>query len=191
MERLLLPLVLLSLAAPANARDSDLPGFYVGGAIGRGNVQLEDTDTPEDFDSNDTSFKLIAGYRIIDWVAVEVNYASYGQPDDTVFGLGLEAELDALSASAIGLLPLGDFDLFARGGLAYWDVSLRASRFGTEVSEDNVDPLFGFGAQYRAGNVAIRLEWEAMLLGIDDDGDDEADGDDWADMLTLGLTYKF
>jgi hypothetical protein len=120
-----------------------------------------------------------------------VNYASFGQPDDTVFGLGLEAELEAVSASAIGLLPLGSFDLFARGGLAYWDVNLRARDFDVEVSENHVDPLFGFGAQFRAGGLAIRLEWEALLLGIDDDGDDEADGDDWADMLTLGVTYKF
>jgi hypothetical protein len=71
MERFLLPAIVLALAAPAvHARDSELTGFYLGGAVGRANVQLENTDTPEDFDGDDTSFKLVAGYRIIDWVAV-------------------------------------------------------------------------------------------------------------------------
>jgi hypothetical protein len=45
---------------------------------------------------------------------------------------------------------------------------------------------FGFGAQYRFGRVAVRAGLEALLSGFDDD-DDEADGDDWAQMYSIGV----
>lgn len=57
-----------------------------------------------------------------------------------------------MAMSALGLLPLGDFDL---------------------------------------GQLAVRLEYDALLLGFDDDEDDEADGDDWVDLLSVGVTWTF
>ena len=113
------------------------------------------------------------------------------EAEDEVLGLQLQGEFNSFSVSALGLLPLGNFDLFARGGIARWEGSLNAPPFGVEVSEDNTDPLFGFGAQYRTGQLAIRLEYEALLLGFDDDQDDEADGDDWVDLLSVGVTWTF
>jgi hypothetical protein len=184
----------------ALAMDPSLHGFYIGGAIGDATVELEDDQTGATFDADDTGYKIIVGYRIIDWVAVEVNYSDYGNPVDTLFGVDLEASYDAISVSALGMLPLGKFDLFGRLGVSRVDATIRAVRFNVSDSDESTEPMFGFGAQFRPNpNLAIRLEAEGVLLDInndedndfwDDDWDDNDDGD-WVTMLSLGVTYKF
>lgn len=192
MRGYLASIALLALSSNALAADPQLRGFYIGGGFGKANVELEDSESTLDFEGDDTGYKVIAGYRIIDWVAVEANYTHYGEPTDRLLGINLEAEFNSFSVSALGMLPLGAFDLFGRAGIARWEGELRATDFGiSQGGDDNYDPLFGLGAQMRFGNVAIRAEWEALLLGFDDDDDDEADGDDWADMLSLGVTVRF
>lgn len=193
MRRLLLPLVLLAASPAALAMDPSLRGLYIGGGIGEATVELEDDDSFADFKGDDTGYKFILGYRFIDWVAVELNYAQYGEAEDEFLGFTIENEFSALSLSALGMLPLGDFDLFGRLGIANVEGDFRVVNLpGGEDSDDNVEPMFGLGAQYRPmTNLAIRVEWELIQLGFDDDDDDERDGDDWVDMLSLGVTYKF
>lgn len=185
-----LAVLLLLVASVAHANDPRT-GFYIGAGVGTATLELEDSNSTADFDGDDTGFKLAAGYRFLKWIAVEAAYEDYGQPEDDVLGLRLRGEFSSFSVSALGLLPLGDFDLFARGGIARWDGSLTAVPFGVDVSEDNTDPLFGLGAQYRFGQLAVRLEFDALLLGFDDDEDDEADGDDWVNLLSVGVTWTF
>lgn len=193
MRRLLVPLVLLAASPAALAMDPSLRGWYIGGGVGEATVKLEDDDSFADFEGDDTGYKFIFGYRIIDWVAVEMNYARYGEAEDELFGFTFQNEFTALSVSALGMLPLGDFDLFARLGIANVEGDFRVVNLpGTVDSDDNVEPMFGGGAQYRpTPNLAIRAEWELIQLGFDDDDDDERDGDDWVDMISLGVTYKF
>jgi OOP family OmpA-OmpF porin len=182
---------LLFLVASAAYADDPPLGFYLGASVGSATLELEDSNSSADFAGDDTAVKVAAGYRFLKWVAVEASYEDYGQPEDDVLGVRLRGEFSAFSVCALGLLPLGNFDLFARGGIARWDGSLAAVDFGVDVSEDNTDPLFGLGAQYRAGQLAIRLEYEALLLGFDDDADDERDGDDWVDLVSIGVTWTF
>lgn len=189
MQRTVACLMLMALASAAPAQD--LAGFYVGGGIGNATLELEDSESSADFKSDDTGYKLFAGYRIIDWVAVEASYAQYGSPEDRVFGLNLEGDFHSFSVNALGLLPLGSFDLFGRAGIARWEGRLRSTDSGDSAREDNFDPIIGIGAQLRAGRVAVRLEAEALLLSFDDDEDDESDGDDWVDMYSLGILVRF
>ena len=197
----LLPLALCAVSPAALAMDPSLRGFYVGGAIGDATAEFEDDQTGEQFDADDTGYKVIVGYRIIDWVAVELSYSNYGDPVDSFFGVDTEASYDAKSASVLGMLPLGNFDLFGRLGFARLDAKFTAVGFGVSDSQESTEPVFGLGAQYRpASNFAIRLEWEGVLLDAsndddwddfwDDDWDDGSDGD-WVHMLSLGFTYKF
>ncbi len=201
MRWLVLPIALCAVSPAALAMDPSLHGFYIGGAIGDATVELEDDQTGATFDADDTGYKIIVGYRIIDWVAVEVNYSDYGNPVDTLFGVDLEASYDAISVSALGMLPLGKFDLFGRLGVSRVDATIRAVRFNVSDSDESTEPMFGFGAQFRPNpNLAIRLEGEGVLLDInndedndfwDDDWDDDNDDGDWVTMLSLGVTYKF
>jgi OmpA-like transmembrane domain len=179
----------LCVGSVANA--DDLRGFYAGASLGRAELQLEDADSRYDFDGNDTGYQFIAGYRILKWVAVEANYMDYGRPKDDVVGIDLEGQFTSYSLSAVGLWPIRDFDLFARAGIAHWDGSLKVVRTADRTSENHEDALFGFGTQYRMGNLALRLEAENLLLGFDDDGDDRTDGDDWLSLYSVGFTYRF
>ena len=198
MRYLTLPLLLLAASPAAFAKDPTLPGFYVGGGIGQARVQFEDDRSRSDFDDDDFGFKLIAGYRFIDWVAVEANYADYGKPRDHIFGVDLEAGYTAYSASVLGMLPLKNWDLFARLGLSRMDPDFLAVRLGVNNRGPSNEPMFGFGGQYRIDNFAFRAEIESILLddGIDDDDDDwddawETRDSDWVHMLSVGVTYKF
>ena len=204
MRWLLLPVALCAASPAALAMDPSLRGFYIGGAIGDATVDFEDDQTGETFDADDTGYKIIVGYRIIDWVAVEVNFSDYGNPSDRFFGRDLQASYDARSVSALGMLPLGNFDLFGRLGFSRLDAEFRTAGFNGISSEESTEPLFGLGAQFRPNpNLAIRLEWEAVLLDAnndddddwddfwDDDWDDDRDDGDWVSMLSLGVTYKF
>jgi hypothetical protein len=137
-------------------------------------------------------------------VAVELNYSDYGKPVDRIFGIDLESHYKTVSASALGILPLGNFDLFGRLGLARLDSEFRAVGFRGSDSDRATEPVLGMGAQYRANNLAIRVEFEGVLLDAnnrdeedwwdawndDDDWDDHNDSD-WVSMLSLGFTYRF
>lgn len=205
MRWLVLPVALCAVSPAALAMDPSLRGFYIGGAVGDAAVEFEDDQTGEQFDADDTGYKIIVGYRIIDWVAVEVNYSDYGNPVDNYFGLNRQVSYDATSVSALGMLPLGSFDLFGRLGFSRLEGDFKIERFFGSDSQESTEPLFGLGAQFRPNpNLAIRLEWEAILLDASNDDDDDWDNDfwdddwdedrddgDWVSMLSLGVTYKF
>src|SRR5262249_49166672 len=135
----IVPAALLLLFASATYADDPPIGFYIGAGVGSATLELEDSNSSADFKGDDTGAKVLAGYRFLKWVAVEAAYEDYGQPEDDVLGLRLRGDFKSFSVSALGLLPLGDFDLFARGGIARWDGSLEAVNFGIDVSEDNTD----------------------------------------------------
>lgn len=202
MRWLLLPVALCAVSPAALAMDPSLRGFYIGGAVGDATAEFQDDWSGEKFDADDTGYKIIVGYRIIDWVAVEVNYSDYGNPVDDFFGRDLVSSFNGTSVSALGMLPLGNFDLFGRLGITQLEGDFRVVGFSGTVSHEETEPMLGLGAQFRASpNLAIRLEWEAVLLDAsnddddddfwDDDWDDDQDEGDWVSMLSLGFTYKF
>ena len=162
--------VLTSL--PAAAADN---GIYLGGSIGQTGVQIDEFD----YDADATSYKVIAGWRFLDWLAVEGNYIDFGSADDTVSGTRLETDLSGVSLSAVGFLPAGPVDLFARVGAVDWSADLSAEGFGRD-SEDGTDFTYGVGAQFRVWSLSIRAEYEVF---------DFEDAD--VDMLSVGVTWTF
>jgi opacity protein-like surface antigen len=160
---------------PAVAADN---GFYLGGSIGQANLKIDDvTDglTVTDFDGDDTAFKLIAGIRPLDWLGVEAAYVNFGEPEDTVFGQNVKADGDGISAFAVGFLPTGPVDLFAKLGLISWD-----SKISGTFDDDGTDLAYGVGAQFRVLGLSIRAEYEKF---------DISDVD--LDMISVGVTYTF
>jgi hypothetical protein len=159
-------------ALPTLAADN---GIYLGGSIGQTGVQIDEFD----YDADATSYKLIAGWRFLDWLAVEGNYIDFGSADDTVSGTRLETDLSGVSLSAVGFLPVGPVDLFARVGAVDWSADLSAEGFGRD-SEDGTDFTYGVGAQFRVWSLGIRAEYEIF---------DFEDAD--VDMLSIGVTWTF
>lgn len=163
----------LALASvPAIAADN---GIYLGGSIGQSSLDIDEVS----YDASATGYKLIAGWRFIDWLAIEGNYVDFGSGDDSIAGTRVESEADGISLSAVGFLPVGPVDLFARVGMIDWNADLSSPGLGSE-SDDGTDLTYGVGLQFRVWSLGIRAEYE--LFDIED-----AD----VDMISLGVTWTF
>lgn len=159
-------------ASVASAADN---GFYLGASVGDANVEID--EGLAQIDSNDTGFKVIAGFRPLDWLAFEANYVNFGEPEQGQ----LESEADGFSGFVVGFLPIGPVDLFAKGGVVSWDGSVSLKN-GPELSkQDGTDLAYGVGAQFRLLSLSFRAEYE--LFDVDDVKD--------ANMLSIGVTYTF
>jgi len=163
----------LSLASlPAVAADN---GIYLGASVGQSSLQVDDFN----YDASATGYKLIAGWRFLDWLAVEGNYIDFGSGDDRVEGTKIETEADGISLSAVGFLPVGPVDLFARVGAVDWSADLSSPGLDNG-SEDGTDLTYGVGAQFRVWSLSIRAEYEMF---------DVSDAD--LDMISVGVTWTF
>jgi len=163
----------LGLAAlPTLAADN---GVYLGGSIGQSSLQIDDFS----YDADATGYKLIVGWRFLDWLAVEGNYIDFGSGDDSVDGTRVESEADGISLAAVGFLPVGPVDLFARVGAVDWSADLSSPGFGRE-GDDGTDLTYGVGAQFRVWSLSVRAEYE--IFDIDDVD---------VDMISLGVTWTF
>jgi hypothetical protein len=170
---LITAICLFAPAVPALAADN---GFYLGLAVGQANIEVEDvTFSGEDFDADDTGYKLIAGFRPLDWLGLEASYVNFGEPDDTLAGTTVEVEGDGISAFAVGFLPAGPVDLFAKVGLLSWDSRI------VGFNEDGTDLAYGAGVQFRLLSLGVRAEYE--IFDVDDVDD--------LNMISIGVTYTF
>ena len=169
---------LMALASfPSHAVDN---GIYLGASVGQSGVQADNVGFDgSDFDSSATGYKVIAGWRFLDWLAVEGNYVDLGTGDDRVDGERFEVDASGVSLSAVGFLPVGPVDLFARVGAINWDADVTTQ--GVRLSDDGTDFTYGVGAQFRVWSLGVRAEYERF---------DITDADT-VDMISLGVTWTF
>jgi len=168
---------LLALAvSAAHAADN---GVYLGAAVTQTSIDRLTTD----IDLDDTSYKLIAGFRPIDSVAVEVNYVDLGSDRGTLGPVTAQADATAIAAYAIGFFQLPFVDLYGKLGAVRWETKARLLGAGTPISlnDDGTEFAYGAGVQARFGSLAARLEYEKFDLG-DSNG---------AELVSLGLTWTF
>jgi opacity protein-like surface antigen len=109
-------------------------GPYVG--IGWGHFDLK-LDNFNDVDqavnsiahSGDDAWKVDAGYRFNPYFALEADYLNFGTPGDSFQGSGTNGNyalhLSGAAPFAVGTLPLGPFELFAKAGWLFYDSDLR------------------------------------------------------------------
>jgi hypothetical protein len=177
---------LVLAAEPASAKN----GFYVGGSFGRATLKINDLNLDvEEFDykADSTSYKIIFGYRFMGFLAVEGNYIDFGSLSDSIDTIegtvGVNTDLKGFDASAMGMLPLGIADIFAKVGFVSWNADIRAA-IGEIVELDTnsgTDLVFGIGAQVRFKGLAVRAEVEYF---------DIADADS-VYLISLGATFTF
>jgi OOP family OmpA-OmpF porin len=173
------------LAIPAFAADN---GFYLGASVGQ--TQLEIDELGEDIESgdfsgDDMSYKIFAGFRFITFLGVEGSYRDFGAPEDEVAELDgtVTADLTGYDVAAVGYLPLGIADIFAKAGMAAWDaeLSLDAGDLSGSVTDDGEDPFYGLGFQLRFKSFAVRAEIEYF----------DVEGIDGLYMYSVGGSYTF
>jgi opacity protein-like surface antigen len=199
--------LLTALLATPDASCAAEHGWYIGAAYA--NVSADYAPTPElayptDFDNSSRlfggdadpigsqGFKLMAGYRLLDWLAIEADYLDLDGDTEPleIFCVTLpcpdriRADLTSASLSALALWPLGKFDIFARVGVSRWNSKIETfnpdgSRFWSQDVTNN-DGKFGAGAQLHFHKVMARLEYERLRFG-----------GDAADTWSIGVAYSF
>lgn len=163
---------LLACSATAGAADN---GIYLGASLARSMVDIDQGLL--EVDDDDNGFKIIAGVRPLDWLAIEANYIDFGTARDGI----VSAENDAFSAYAVGFFTAGPVDLFGKIGLVKSDASVRVRGLGEVFDEDGTDPTYGFGVQFRVLSISLRAEYEIY----------DVDNVDDLNLFSIGFTYTF
>lgn len=182
--RMLLPALTLALFGTAvQAADN---GVYLGAGVSQ--VKLDNvgkdfnTGNLNDFKLDNTSWKLIGGFRPIDNFAVELNYMDLGSEDKQVGGQTFRADGKAYSGYAVGLIPIGPVDLFAKAGLARWESNATADGpLGFRFDDKGTEFAWGAGVQARLGSLGGRLEYEHF----------DVSHTDGVEALSLGIFWTF
>ena len=187
---LCLVVVLAMVAVPASAIEN---GFYIGGSIGGSSLKVTDFDEELNdlrFSDGDTAYKLFAGIRFLNFLGVEAGYVDLGEPNDVVGESGddpihVQIGLKGWDAFAVGFLPIGPADLFAKVGVVSWDADIIARLVPTDQSDTDsdsgTDAAWGLGVGLRLGKVTLRAEGEQFNI---------ADADD-VYMFSVGATFTF
>jgi OOP family OmpA-OmpF porin len=178
MRKLLLAAAFAISGTAAHASD----GFYVGASVGKSDLQ-DIEDSGFSLHSNDVSWKAIVGFRPIDLFAVEANYMDFGH-DTRDFGIGTaSANAKAFAAYGMGLLPLPFLDVFAKAGVARWQLNGNFTGAGQLFAFDDRGTQFAYGAGWQAnyGALAARFEYDGF----------EVKNSSGLSMYSLGLIWTF
>jgi len=169
----------LSLAAIAPQAAAADNGFYIGAGITQTDF---DVDNLGSGDLDDNSYKLIVGFRPLNWLAVEANYIDLGSTnDDDVF-----IDASAITVSALAIAEVGVIDLYARLGMANWQLDYGIEDFAS-VDEDGWEPTFGVGIGAHFGSIGVRAEYE--MFNTDPNLFEGSDVD--ISTISLSVTYTF
>jgi hypothetical protein len=184
----LLVSVFVAAAAPVSAIDN---GFYVGGSVGGSSLEVRDVNEEFgafSFSDGDTAYKLFAGFRFLNFLAVEAGYVDLGDPNDIIASiegdeLQVQIGVKGWDAFAVGMLPIGPVDLFAKVGVVSWDADIRAVLDDVidNDSDSGTDAAYGIGVALRLGGVSLRAEGEQFNIAEADD----------VYMFSVGATFTF
>jgi hypothetical protein len=148
----------------------ELPGPYLGGAIGAAQVEADGSAFgAQSFRENHSAYKVMFGLRPIARLGLELTYMDFGDP--SVSGSNL-SDVKMRGAAAWGLfyLPVPVVDVYAKLGVARIDSTV--SGFYPTVCTlicvtqpfriDRTDTGLagGVGAQLKLGAAAVRAEYE-------------------------------
>jgi hypothetical protein len=178
--------IMAATVIPASAADN---GFYLGASIGGSSIDVSDFDEELgdlDFSDGDAAYKLFAGYRLMSFFGVEAGYVDLGSPSDTVGDMNdinVKIGVKGWDAFAVGFLPIGPVDIFAKVGLISWDADIRAAFDDLEEddSDSGTDATWGLGVALRLGSFAVRAEAERF----------EIEDADKVYMFSVGGTFTF
>lgn len=184
MKCRIVAIALMALGSAPVLAEND-SGLYIGAGVGQFNVEVDNLDeaqdTVESFDSDDTTFKVFAGYRFNQFIGVELDYIDLGSPEDTVNDLRVKAEINGVAPYLIGTVPLGPIELFAKVGYYFYDIQIDTESVRA-LDESDEDLVYGAGLGITLfEHLHARLEYEII---------DVSDVDD-ANALWLSGAWRF
>ena len=172
-HKILIGGVTLALCAAAGNASAVEHGFYVGGSLGQSESGLRAGNF--NYKDNDVGYKLIAGFRAIKLLALEVNYLDLGRTSSG----GVNAKTKALDGFVMGFLPLPLIDIYGKVGVVSWQTDAHASNFS--LRHNGSDLAYGAGVQVNFSAVSARLEYEGFNVT-------QASK---PSLLSIGVTYTF
>ena len=146
----------LSLAAIAPQAAAADNGFYLGAGITKSEFDVGSASDSLD----DNSYKIIAGFRPFNWLAVEGNFIDLGGESD---GFGTSLDAQAFTVSGLLIAEFAVIDLYARLGMANW--KLDAEFNNLNASDDGWEPTYGVGIGAHFGSIGVRAEYESFQVG--------------------------
>jgi len=176
----------LTFVAPlcASAEGARTEGFYAGANLGVGMPNLK---TPNGVDKDSQAVAgVLAGYKFNPYFAVEGQYTGIGKVTDNVHG---SAKADALSLTAVGILPLNDaFDVYGKLGVAA--TSSKVSGISAYDDATRMGATYGLGAEYHFDKtVSMRVGWDHYKAEVDVNGGGSKSFD--SNVTTVGVVYHF
>lgn len=159
-----LALTIPAAAAQMTSGSAGTPKFYLGAGAGVANFEdnVEFRDLGDvDLDDDDTAYKLFGGYRATPNFGIEGGYRNFGEASAGPFSV----ETDGLDVTGVGFLPLGPVDLFAKGGVIFWNTD----GGGGFPDDDGTDLTYGVGGQLNLGNLFVRVESEWFEMDVPDE----------------------
>jgi hypothetical protein len=173
MRGYLVAMIAVGLLPAGAALADDTTGFYVGGDVGNSTEHFN--SSVFGVNSDNSGFKVAAGFRPLPVFAGEVDYVSFGRASA---GINY-ADTDGVAISALAFLPIPIVDVYGRLGLMNWRVD--ANSPGDSFHHTGSDLTYGVGAGAHWGSFAARLEYERFQVG----------GSTSMQLATVGLTYTF
>jgi opacity protein-like surface antigen len=169
--------VLAGIAPLAQAADN---GFYLGAGITQSDYGLANRLDADEFDDEDSGFKVIAGIRPLDSFGLELNYSDHGDAtlaggDDCVPIVGepcpgnIKVGSETISGFAVGFLDFPLIDLFAKVGGASWQFDGSVAGEDFDIDESDFDFAWGAGVQAHFGSLGARLEYERFKVIEDEE----------------------
>jgi opacity protein-like surface antigen len=184
----------LPLSLHAAAMDNPT-GPYVGAGVGQFNTNIkhfDDVDNAIDSirKSDDTTWKLFAGYRFLPYLGVEAAYIDFGKASNDFDATGshgnYRVKLKGFAPSIIGRIPIGPIELFGKVGEYYYNVDTHvdfdAPGPSIRTKHSRNDFIWGGGVSAVVlSSLELRAEYEK--LEIDNYRDSDA--------LWLSAAWRF
>lgn len=193
-------LALCSVAAQAQAMKPGDSQFYVGmgvGAIKMGGY-CDAINAKPGFagtcDETTTGFKAFADYKLNRYFGLEAGYSNFGEASagGTLSGTPFVSRWKGygIDLSAIGFLPLGEhFELFVKGGVAFWDIKTTLTTTTTAAANDSgLSGVAGAGAiWWLFPQAGLRVQYERFQKV----GDDSVQVQTNVDYISINVVGRF
>jgi hypothetical protein len=162
-------MLMAALALGAGVAQADNGFFYLGAGISKNKVSDITNGAANFADIDNTSWKVLAGFRPVSVFAVEADYLNLGSQTNTFLGGAGNSHSDAkaFAGYAVGFLPIPVpfLDVYGKAGVARWKLNgvsgsgLPPGSFFA-FSNQGTEFAWGVGAQAHIGNIGGRLEYE-------------------------------
>ncbi len=157
----------LAVLVPVTTLADD--GLYISASIG--SAELSEDFDGFDIDASSTAYRISAGWRFNDYLAIEGGYQNFGRFDQTfningtVTDVSLKA--DGFTVGGTVSLPVGDrWAVFARTGAFFWDGDADINNV-TQASPEDTNFYLGAGARL-ALSERLSLTADGSRYNLDD-----------------------